>query len=251
MASPVKLQGIVTVVLLGVLLVMIGAGIVSFAHWRPKANEIAPGGWEASSSVAQKANPLARASQAGASIADIKLVPPVIYCIDAGSSMAEVFSFAAMMTRVSIRGLKGDETFNVMVCLAGSAGEAGPGNIGGAKLLLEDFSPGGPEGEARIAGQLEAVISSGRTNIAHALDSVVGLNVGSIVLFARKPLDNEVVEVARKARTRNVRIVTIALDADEAAAESLAALAKISGGKSRAYSYGKLSGWAATASRMD
>ena len=251
MARPVKLQGIVTVVLFGVLLVMIAAGVASFVHWRPGANEIPPEHWEESSSVPQEANPLARASQGGPGIADVELVPPVVYCIDAGASMEEVYSFAAMMTRVSIRGLKGDQTFNVMICLAGGAEAGGAGNGGGAKLLLKDFSPGGAEGEARIADQLDEVISSGRTNIVRALDSAVGLKPGSIVLFARKPLSNDVVEVARKAQTRNVRIVTIALDADDAAAEILAELAKISGGKSRAYSYGRLSRWAAAASRMD
>ena len=65
----------------------------------------------------------------------------------------------------------------------------------------------------------------------------------TIVLFARKPVPGAST-AAERAKTGGVRIVTIALDADPEAEQSLARLADLTGGQSRAYSAGKLWQWA-------
>ena len=70
------------------------------------------------------------------------------------------------------------------------------------------------------------------------------------MLFARKPIDRAA-ELGAKAAEKKVRIIAIAMGADEGVRSDLSALAEASGGQCLSYSAGQLANWVRKAPPLD
>jgi hypothetical protein len=229
LASPVLLQGVITIVLLILTLGMIGGAIAVAVHYvggEPPPGETAP-------QAPRKANPYRTPKVKGPSVAgDVPLKTPVIYCIDAGGSMADLFDYAAAITYASIRTLGSDGTFSVMVVredgvvqLPGGYQAGGEGGVAAARVLLSTIQAHGATARA----------------IPRALTKAVEQKPAELVFFAAKRVDAE--QTAAAARRRGVPITTIALGQASEAAEGLKRLAEATGGRSREFTAAELAGF--------
>jgi len=163
-ASPVRLQGIVSLVLLGVLVVMlvgcIYLGIKVFSGPRHDDSIYERGTPIITETPKAAANPFL-VGKASTICGDVPLVPPVIYCIDAGESMASggVFTFARDVVRASILTLPEGCKFGVVVA-----------QDSGAKVLGGKLFPGGQVGEAHMRNILTDSVDGGAVEVGGASD---------------------------------------------------------------------------------
>ncbi len=239
-AAPIKLQGVLTIVILLLLLAMIAGGIYMFVAYVNREKD-EPSDSKATDSsqeyvngdtdgtvVAAQENPFEVKPDAG-EIAGIKLDSPVIYIIDGGSSMQEMFDYAISMARVSILSLRSDQKFSLMVLIGEKCNVLPGGN-----------QQGGKAGDAAAREFLLGLSSPfGATDLEGAIKTAISQKPGMIVVLARKPLDNAKA-LAAQAKAAGVRVATISLDADSEVDDSFAELASGSGGESAKYSFSKL-----------
>jgi DNA-directed RNA polymerase subunit RPC12/RpoP len=235
LATPVKVQGIVTLVLLGVLLAMIAVTVtylmVHFGGNEVENGEepVTPGGFTEGPIV----NPYEPAKgMAGPWVAgNVPIRTPVIYVVDGGGSMGNYFDSAGLITRMSIRRLGESDTFNVLVSQDASGG-------GGTKpvVMMDDrWRMGAHERVAKVF--LEKCNPRGLTDVPGALKAALALGPKTIVLFCAKGLGESqaaAMAVATEAKDKGVAIMTIALGGGQVK-EDMAALAKESGGHTRQY----------------
>ncbi|HAU36643.1 MAG TPA: hypothetical protein DCX07_02865 [Phycisphaerales bacterium] len=240
MARPVFVQGVVTMVLLGLLILMLAAGAylaILLLGARDKGEGIPP---IAPAPVSQPANPFQAASP-GTVAGNVPVAAPVIYLIDGGSSMKSGFDYAAHFTRTSILSLKAEQKFNVLVSLE-------EGDV----ALSDEFQDGGEEGAKKAKDFLYKVQDSGAgigaSDIPRAMDAALAKKPGTIVLFLRKVL-NDPPALAAKLQAAKVRIVILSLDSDSQAIGSAEALVKGAGGVSRTYTFSQLQDWLRMAPR--
>ena len=223
MADPVRLQGRVTIILIGALFVLAAAGVVMALHLMNVNTPTTP----TSPNGAQTPDtglPIPEPPPEQLGLEGIELDSPIIYCLDTGASMVDVFDYAVVMTRISVRSLKADQKFNILLCTE-TDGD-------GYKLLLKDFRPGGREAEKKVAEPLESAPRDGVTDLSVALKAAIAQRPATIVLFARKT-PAKPARLGELAKERAVKIITIAVDADEDTRKALAKLAQLSGGQAR------------------
>lgn len=218
MARPVKIQGVITIILLVLLAMMVAGGVVvtlKYVETDP-SNEDIP-------DDTTPVNPLA-VSKTGPAIADVKiLAAPVVYCLDGGSSMRDAFDGARVMTANSVESLGEKMRFTVILC-----GETED------RFLSADYSDGGPKGKAASLAFLRETVPSGATDVPRALKAALGRKPKTIVLVARKVVD-DAREVAMDAKKQGVVIHTIAVDGDAEVNASMKRLAEMTGGEGRAF----------------
>ncbi|HOF17487.1 MAG TPA: hypothetical protein PK082_01155 [Phycisphaerae bacterium] len=241
MARPVFIQGVVTMVLLGLLILMLAAGvylaILLLGEKKDGGEGIPP---ISPTPVSQPANPFQAASP-GTVAGNVSVSAPVVYLIDGGSSMKSGYDYAAHFTRTSILSLKAEQKFNILVSLE-------EGDV----ALSEEFQEGGEEGAKKAKDFLYKVQDSGAgigaSDIPRAMDAALAKKPGTIVLFLRKVL-NDPPALAAKLQAAKVRIVILSLDSDSQAIGSAEALAKGAGGVSRTYTFSQLQDWLRMAPR--
>lgn len=163
----------------------------------------------------------------GPSIADVSLSGKVAYVLDGGASMRDTYDYAVALTIRSVETLEDDQQYTVIV-----AGEQSP------RAMEGGYHDPGQEAEEFLMNTLPG----GATDIAAALSAAGETQPDTVVLLARKPVDDPVA-AARLLREAGVRLVTIAIDADESAAASLAEAAAETGGESRNYTRGQIDRW--------
>jgi len=233
-AAPVKLQGILTIVFLGLLLAMVGAGVGLIIVYSGSDAAVEP-----SDGQGGDVNPFID-SRGGPAAAGMDINPPVVYVLDAGNSMRSMYDFAVAFTRISIRRLGAGRRFTIVLCR-----DSGP------QLMPGGYHPGGEAGEAVAKAFLQtSVIPRGMTDVADGLAMAIEQKPGTIVLFARKPV-TDMEDIEAQAKRSNVRIATVALDSDEVAAETMKKLAEATGGDSRAFGFSQLQIWLETAPPLD
>ena len=244
-ADPVKIQGIFTIVLLALLLVMVAALAVGLAIMvssegdrngvgGPGVGGPGAGGPSASRPVVVlpplAANPFLPSSAGPAVAGDMRVESPVVYVLDAGGSMREAYGFAMVMTGASIRSL-GSRQCNIVVCL---------------EVKDRKWSPksraGGKAGAAAARQFMEGVIPGGATDVSRAFRTALAMKPRTIVLFARKYIEG-LEAMGGKAREQGVRVVAVSLDSVPDVAEAMAGLAGAAGGQARAYSLSELAGF--------
>jgi hypothetical protein len=245
MANPVHVQGILILVLMGLALVLIAAAIWLGMSMSSASKEEANQPAGASAAPGQPgpvrggpATPTASPAPAGPNIAGIKIAAPVIYVVDCGGSMKNVFDFARYMTRLSVRSLGAGGNFDIV--LSAEAGEKSLGGAGGG--AGGNYRKGGPEGDAAAKPFLE-VSPEGTCNIEKALEAAIARRPKTIVLLRRGPVAGAK-ELADKAKAANVTIVAVGLASDSEAKESLSALTGPTGGQTQVFSEAALSSWA-------
>ncbi len=237
-ATPVKLQGIATIVMLILLLAMIAAGVYMFIAYMNRDEDKKKPAKTAESyeliedggdvEVVAPSNPFEVRADAG-DVAGIKLDSPVVYIIDGGSSMREMFDYAIGITRASIRSLRGDQKFTLMVPIGEKCNVLPGGN-----------QPGGKAGDkAAMDFLVELPGPIGATDLEGVIKTAISQKPGVIVLIGRKPLDNAK-SLAEQAKAAGVRVVAISLDADSEVDESFAELASGSSGDSVKFSFSDL-----------
>ena len=249
LAAPVRVQGIVTIVMLAILLALLCGGGYVVATRLSKSGDgggngqKSNGGQTGVNDNGGKMNPFLGTGLIGGGpgVDGMEIDSPIIYCIEGGSSMAETLNYAVGMTRVSIRALSGNHRFNMAI-----GEEGGAGDDSWYRFLLKDYTGGGPMGELAVSKPLDEVTGSGAPSIPRLLKAAIARKPHTIVLFASKPIyDTE--ELGKLAKAQGVRIVTICLTDDTAIAGQMAKLAELTGGASRAHSPRQLDRWAGAA----
>ena len=219
MARPVKIQGIITIVLLVLLLFMVGGGIaMAIFYLRGGPNRKVP-------PPATQPVQIDVTLQDGASVVDIKIVAPVIYVMDGGSGMRSAFDSARIAVLNSVTSL-GDGKFNVIV-----AGE------GQDKVVASGLVVGGKDEALKLTPMLQEIVPTGAADISRAIKAAIAMKPKTIVLFTRKAVD-DATGLAGQAKAQGTVIHTIVLDGDSEAKESMKKLAETSGGKTRTFSGG-------------
>lgn len=212
MARPVMFQGIVMLVMLGVLIVMIGGTVVMAVKILSRYTTVPPQSSPAPQKVVspKPATPVKQlkiVSRGPVVAGDVSFVPPVVYCIDIGSTMSETYDFAVMLARASVKSLQESQRFNLFLC--GDRQET---------LLTQGLIPGGQQGVAKISEFMTRVsgqrlgFGAGSSNLTRAYNRAIGLHPKTIVFFCHKPLD---VTLAAKAKSAGIKIVLVTIDGAE------------------------------------
>jgi len=231
LARPVMIQGVVSIVLTGLLVVVMGgmALLIAFPRSQPaptQPDKIPP---PATPSVppAPQVGPFTVGPEGPTVAGDVRIETPVIYCLDAGGGMRNVFDFAVWMTRASLKSLRKDDRFSVMACMEDED-----------KLMPGHWRDADQAGRSAAKRFLEPIERLGATDLDRALRAAVALKPKTIVLFTNKPVDAD--RLAKTADAGGVRIVAISLDGDSETDASLARLAKAAGGEFRTFSFSRL-----------
>ena len=238
LADPVRLQGIFTIILIGLMAMMVAA-MVMIAYYMLRGP--VPVGPAPLPPPPLAANPFAPPPDGGRGLGDVILAPPVVYCIDAGSSMAEFLDYAVAMTRVSAASLGPEAEINALACVEGGADPTT-----WYRWMLPEMSPAHERTCDALGEALAEVRPVGATDLTRALAAAIDAGANEIVLLARKPVGDPRA-VTQPAIEREVRIHAIALGADAESVESLSALAEATGGQFRSYSTSQLQEWVSQA----
>ena len=219
-ATPVMVQGVFALALLGLLaLMLIGVVVVLFIDFdgdAPVDGELP--------------NPFAANPSAPAVAGDIKVAAPVIYVVPASGSMAQIIDYASKMALASIGSLRNGE-FSVLLC--GQRRD---------KFMASGYARSNKANVEAAGKFLENVRCRGVSNIGRAMKSALDRKPKTVVLLWRGAAD-DMAGLAERAKKQGVLIVTIALDASEQDRQSQAAFAKAAGGKSVSYTRGDLAHW--------
>jgi len=214
MARPVKIQGIITIILLVLLVFMVGGGITVAVFYLPDGRN---GNVPPPPNVPVNINTTAKS---GPCVLDIQVATPIIYVLDGGSAMRSALDSARLVTMRSVESL-GDGKYNVLV-----SSEAQD------KLLSPGFVPGGKKGVEALRAFLQAVMPMGASDIPRSLAAALEKKPKTVVLFTRKPVDNAM-GLAEKAKAQGAVIHTITIDGDSEVIDSMKSLAEASGGEAR------------------
>lgn len=232
-ATPVKLQGILTIAMLVLVLLMIAGGVYMFIVYmnqdeRDSAGKAADTGQIGNGEVVTLPNPFGVRPDTGM-VAGVEVDSPVVYIIDGGSSMREMFDYAAGIARASVLSLRSDQKFSLIV----------PVSVG-QKIMPGGYHVGGKSGDAPVKEFLLSLPGPfGATDLEGVIRTVISQKPGTIILLARKPVD-EAKSLGEQAKAADVRVVTISLDADSDVGESFAELASGSDGESLEFSFSDL-----------
>ena len=220
-ASPVKIQGIVTIVLLGLLLAMIVAVIVTAVSiMRSDRNTYEPPPLET--------NPFAAVTSKRVVAGDIRVNLPVYYIVDGGGSMGETFWFGLEMIQKSLGTLEAGDKFNVLICREDVD-----------KAVSEALLAAGEGSPATVAAVMENLMPSGATDVGRTVSAVLAKKPGTIVLLAKKYIE-DAEKIGQEVKGKDVLLVTICLDGLDDAAAAMAKMAEAAGGQAKAFSLSEL-----------
>ena len=215
-AAPVKLQGIVSIILAVLLLGMICGMVYLGIHLTtPPVIPVVPPGYD---------NTIITIREFPAVAGTIKVQAPVVYCIDTSRPMAQVLESAGTIVVASVKSLKGGK-FNLI-------------------LLGEDndkiLSPELIDSDKAGIKKLEAFFSlelCGAAEQARGLQSALDMKARTVVLLARDSAlgVKALAEVAFKEK--NVKLHTIALGGSS---KGLAQLSELTGGEHKSCTLSEL-----------
>jgi len=231
LASPVKIQGIVTLVLLGLLLLMlagIAVAVVMILRSGHKPPEPPP----------PAANPFVKVATRRVVAGDVRVNLPVIYLLDAGGSMSDTYSFGVALIQNSIRTLEDGDQFNIFLC-----------REDGDRKMSKNYRPAAPDAADATRSFLENVMAGGATDLSKSLSAAIDAKPGTIVLFSRKS-PQEAVKVAEQAKAKGVLLVSIALDAYPSEIETLRKMTEAAGGEFRSFGLSQMEMFIDQASRQ-
>jgi len=229
MATPVKVQGIVTIVLLVGLLGMVGAGIaMAIVYVGGKQEPEQPTPVPVNGKGDEPVNPLAPTPRS--SIAGIAVEGPVIYILDTSKSMYTEggLDYANIILVHAIDSMP--QGSRCAIYLAGESEDRFVDLEGGA------YFSGGPISAERAGRALRRVIGAGISDRDAAIEKVIAMDPGpkTIVLLTRDAVDDPA-SLAEQAAQKKIRVIVIALNAPAGAAERLEGLTDPTGGKTVSY----------------
>lgn len=257
MADPVRVQGWVTLVLMFLIVGMIAGAVwlgVALSNRKPAPAEVPSSGGDSGGapqasplpSAVPRTNPSApvaenpfKAAAPGPTAAGVPIAPPVVYCLDCGGSMKNVFDYARYMTRLSVISLGPQQKFNIVLA-----------SEGGEKSLAADYRSGGRAGDANAREFLSAASPVGTADLSRALSGAIARGPRTIVLMCRGEVSGAEA-LGRKAKAAGIVIVAVGMACDSAAEKTLSALAAATGGHCRVLSESALSVWAESAPPLE
>ena len=218
-AEPVKLQGIVSMILAVLLLGMIGGMVFLVVEviTPPVIKDVdVPEGYVYTAFTTRSDFPAVAGT--------IKVQAPVVYCIDTSRPMTHVFESAGKIVIASAKSLKGGK-FNLI--LLGEDDD----KVLSDKLIASD--------KAGIA-KLEAFLTpecGGAADQTRGLQAALDMKAKTVVLLARDT-EGDVRALAEGAfKDASVPVHTIALDSSS---RGLAQLAELTGGESKSFTLSEL-----------
>ena len=167
---------------------------------------------------------------------NVAITPPVVYVLDSSSSMGSGFAYAARMTRVSMKSLPNSSRAAVIV-----SGEEQARTTGTSFLTM-------PGGISSAASLLRGTETFGSADLIGALQTAVRMKPTTIVVFARKFVD-DAYGVADTANYEGIRIITVLPGGHGGVAESMTELAERAEGRCCVFSLDQLAEWAREAPR--
>lgn len=224
MADPVKIQGIVTMVLLGMLLAMAVVAGVLFLAGRNGGNGepvVDPSAFSDGPVVNpfQKDEAIEGAWVAG----NVRVQSPILYVIDGGDTMKDLYDFCVAITRISIRHLSDDDSFTIVLSR----------DLDEKDLFMDEkYHTGADERAAKKF--LTQHNCRGMSDLPRALKAALDRKPKTIVLFSAKPVD-DLMDLAKAAAEKGVKIITIAMGDQPGMKESMKKLAEAGKGHTRWY----------------
>jgi len=229
-ANRVLFQGITAVFLIVVVLLFVGGGVaLLMVALGGEADANGEGGPDPSLPV----NPFEVASRPAVA-GNLHIESPVVYVVDTSSSMRAAFAYTQRMVETSLQTLPSGAKVAGIV-----SGEETAQTTGSVFLTAS-------EGRSRISALLGGVMPMGAAEIVPALDRAMAMKPATIVLIARKHVD-EAFGLADRAKMTGVKIVTVVPGGRGDVASSMAELATRTGGASRVMNLDQLATWASQA----
>lgn len=212
LARPVRVQGIVSLLALGLLLLSLaGGGYFLYLEFRP-AQQPPRTGVEDPFAVK------------GATVMGVKLSPPVVYVLDGSGGMGDMLDLARAVVRHSILSLAPAQKFNVLVVREESI-----------EKLAPDLLAGGADGDARAREFLGQFIAGGATDLQPALTRALDMKPATLVVLTAKGAADPPA-LAKAARGRKAKIVAIVMGGYAEPVEQWRQIAQQTGGDVRGYS---------------
>jgi hypothetical protein len=212
-ANPVRMQGIATLLMLLVLLIMVAASIFLATQMFTEDEDTGGAYIDDEGNIVDTlegneevvlANPFMLGKNG--SVAGESVVGPVLYVIDAGTQMGELYVWARAMARASIRTLPADSQFGVIVaCDPDSV-------LIGGKLLA-----GGPAGDEAIKIPMGDTVDveggtvavGGASDLSAALVKAITHEPKTIVLICSKKGFNAPAELGKKLADKSIKLILV------------------------------------------
>ena len=243
MANPVRIQGIITIVLSGFLLLILAFGIALLMKARASQNskegkkvnhtakevQVQPSNKQDSETVFPEPaiNPLTTKGIAGMNFAS-----PVIFILDGTSSMQQSFDLGVALIRYSILAMEAGEKFNLIIACEE-----------GLLSLSNDWLGGGEKGDERVKKFFSAYAPAGAADLFPAVARAISKRPKSIVIIANRPVKDadKIIDEAVKA---SVKIYIVAFEPLEAdVKEIMKTLASKTGGDFRHLTTSEIMEW--------
>ncbi len=232
MADPVRLQGIVSVILLGMIVVMIG-GIV-FAVVQMNKNAPKKADEATAQQQAAPVTPVVKLPkvQLPDTVADgMKVESPVIFCIDSTDEMGgtlPVFDGAEALVMLCVKTLSANAQYNVLLC--------GERDKDDAFFNAKGMETAGKDKPDKVKDFMDNCRPSGVSNLSHGFKKALDKKPKMIVLFTTKD-GKDLGGLVTDAKTKGVKICTVALphrgELNSDVKAGMEAIAQKTGGESR------------------
>ncbi len=219
-ARPVKVQGIVALVILALLLLMIG-GVVAWAALYLRDEGPPP-------------KPPNVFELPGPRMLQEAIEPPVVYVLHAGGSAGGLFDYGVAVVRHSVCSLSADQKFQLL--LVREAGVLRPG---------EGWLAGGPGGDEIVRKFLADRVAGGAPDLAAAVEQAIDLGPKAVVVVAAEPPTREAQRLealAGKAAAAGVKLHAVSLGDYPDVNEPMKQLCERAGGTCQACSASRLAG---------
>ncbi len=247
MANPVRLQGIVSIVLIVLIVALVGLSVYLIYTMVSDSDGPPPPPTEteyANPFQADDGNVQTLGEGEAAVAGSLKFEPPVVYVIDAGSSMRATYDYARTIARISLGTLDDGDKFTVLVAYAPPVDFDAPmEEMMSSTSELKTFAPNltakSDRTPQKVAEWLGGVRPGGSTNLLEALRAAIALEPESIVLLAAKPVE-DAMPAAEEAKSKGIRVITVGLSGADYIVEGLKTLAETTGGVSRSMSVAEL-----------
>ncbi len=230
MGDPIKLQGIAVIVMLAAMVLMLVACVLLLIQMYSGGTVDDPGKPPPPSAYSPKAiycetNPY---TDGGEMIiaSNVKLVAPVVYCIDAGGGMVEYYDMSAAMVRLSIRSIKHGK---IAVLLAR---EEKPD-------LIVPMRGGGKSAEREIRAKITSmyedgkVTLGGRSDLPAAVRKALSMRPKTLVLIPGTKEFSNAAAVGKAIKTAGCALILISYDGPKAVTDTWKTLLKAAGSKAR------------------
>lgn len=243
-ANPIMFQGIVSLILIVILVAMVGAcvylGYKMFSTQEQQNQESAEQIYSSpeiareiqeTSYATEEVNPFEYKTGSGLLCNQFKAAAPVVFCIDAGTSMGDRYCMARDMVRASVLSMDPSQQFAVVV------------NQDSGVNTITPMTAGGIDGEAKIRQKLMEKADDGTVTLGGAPlleDAVIAaadLKPKTVVLFiADKDIDSpkRLVSALQKA---GAELIIVSLDTNPGQEAAIQQLAKEAGSKTKVKLY--------------